>query len=204
MTDEAQELPRTQEYRQRRLDERAEVTAALQNLPAGNYVLELGCGHGHFLTALAKKYADEKRGLHFAAVDKNAERIERAQRKTDREGLEVLWLNAKVEDVVELWPERCRLAQVFVLFPDPWPKERHHKHRFFNKTLLDALAPKMTREGRLYFRTDNEDYFAVGMALLKAHKNWAIDTQASWPEGLPATVFEGHHPVYQSVVAGVS
>lgn len=197
-------LPRTAEYIARRENEVRQLKEFLKNLPAGQYVLELGCGHGHFLAALAQKYVDEKRGLKFLGVDKNAERIERAQKKTDRAGLEVKWLNAKVEDVMEYWPAQAKLVEVFILFPDPWPKAKHHKHRFVNEGLLSALAPKMSAGGSLYFRTDNDEYFAEGRALLEAHPKWQIDGQAAWPEGLPATVFEGHHPVYQSVIARVS
>ncbi len=196
-------LPRTLEYRARREKELRELQEFLKNLPAGEYVLELGCGHGHFLTALAQKYVNEKRGLHFWAVDKNRERIERAQKKTQRAGLDVHWLNATVEDVFENWPAQVRVAEVFVLFPDPWPKSKHHKHRFVNEGLLNALVKKMTPQGRFYFRTDNEAYFEEGRALLQAHPQWEIDPHAPWPEGLPATVFEGHHPTYQSVIARV-
>ena len=41
---------------------------------------------------------------------------------------------------------RCReasLGRVFILFPDPWPKTRHHKRRFIQTEMLDALARVM-------------------------------------------------------------
>lgn len=194
---------RTLEYRRRRADERQALAETLEKLPEGQTTLELGCGHGHFLTALAEKSAADKKQMNWVGVDKNRERIERAQKKTQRAGLQVHWINAQVEDVLELWPADRKLSEVFILFPDPWPKAKHHKHRFVNEQLLGALAPKMAAGGRLYFRTDNEEYFAQGRALIEAHSRWEIDTQATWPEGLPATIFEGHHPVYQSVIARV-
>lgn len=64
-------------------------------------------------------------------------------------------------DVIEVLqkqiPDRC-LSQVFIFFPDPWPKKKHHKRRLINKTLLELLKKKLTLNGRLHIATDWENY----------------------------------------------
>lgn len=50
------------------------------------------------------------------------------------------------------------LERVWVLFPDPWPKKRHHKRRLLQPAFFDALHPKMKMNGILHIATDWADY----------------------------------------------
>lgn len=69
---------------------------------------------------------------------------------------------------IRVWPEDSRqllarlpgqsLEKVFILFPDPWPKQRHHKRRLVNTALLDELARVMKPGGLLTLATDHADY----------------------------------------------
>jgi len=46
-----------------------------------------------------------------------------------------------------------------VYFPDPWPKKRHHKRRFFNNANTEHLLRCLKTAGRLRIATDHADYF---------------------------------------------
>lgn len=69
---------------------------------------------------------------------------------------------------VQLFPDDARLilaalrprsiARAFILFPDPWPKERHKKRRIVATETLDALAEAMTDGAELRLATDDADY----------------------------------------------
>jgi len=48
---------------------------------------------------------------------------------------------------------------VYVFFPDPWPKRKHHSHRLFGPLFLKALWKRLEPGGRIEFATDHEDYF---------------------------------------------
>lgn len=50
------------------------------------------------------------------------------------------------------------ITQIFIFFPDPWPKKRHHKRRLINETLLNLVKEKLTRHGRLHIATDWSEY----------------------------------------------
>ncbi len=173
----------------------------LESFPLGKYALELGCGHGHFLTAWAARAQAEGRELHFVGVDKNPARLERAAKKSAAAKLSVEWVEARVADVLSLWPQGRALEEIWVLFPDPWPREKQWKHRFVNADFLQALAAKAPPQGRFYFRTDHGGYFEEVERLLRESPLWREAPELSWPEGLPETVFEGHHPVFSSLLA---
>jgi tRNA (guanine-N7-)-methyltransferase len=60
-------------------------------------------------------------------------------------------------DMMEVLPE-ASISQAFLLYPDPWPKKRHHRRRFVNAEFLDPLA-KVLKSGAIFrVATDIEDY----------------------------------------------
>jgi tRNA (guanine-N7-)-methyltransferase len=50
------------------------------------------------------------------------------------------------------------LDEVYLLYPDPWPKTRHHKRRFVSPTTLAELARVIRPGGMFHFASDIEDY----------------------------------------------
>ena len=102
---------------------------------------------------------------------------------------------------VRLWPEPAAvlldalparvLERVFVLFPDPWPKIRHHKRRFIQAATLDRLARVMAAGAELRVATDDREYGHWILAALLDHAGFAWlarrptdwrDRPADWPE----------------------
>ena len=62
---------------------------------------------------------------------------------------------------------------VYVFFPDPWPKRKHHSHRLFGPLFLNALWKRLEVGGRLEFATDHEEYFHVGEDCFAADARFA-------------------------------
>jgi tRNA (guanine-N7-)-methyltransferase len=159
-------------------------------------VLEVGCGHGHFLTA----YAEAHPAKLFLGLDIIAERIERATRKKNRARLANLhFFHASAEDFLATVPENARLSAVFVLFPDPWPKRRHHKNRLMQPDFLAQVAERAGQGMKLYFRTDDIDYFAAAATTVREHPAWEI-VDEPWAFEFE-TLFQQRALGFQSLVA---
>ncbi len=62
-----------------------------------------------------------------------------------------------VRDLFEVLPPAC-LSKVFLNYPDPWPKSRHHRRRFVTRGYLTALARVMTPGAEFRVATDIADY----------------------------------------------
>jgi len=97
-------------------------------------------------------------------------------------------------DIIEALPD-ASLGRVFVLFPDPWPKTRHHKRRFVQMAMLDQLARVMKPGAELRFATDDNDYLVWTLERLSAHRafQWLATTGADWrarPPDWPQTRYE--------------
>lgn len=57
-----------------------------------------------------------------------------------------------------------------IYFPDPWPKKRHHKRRFFCRENLDQLLRCLKPAGIIQITTDHEDYFKAITEVIAANK----------------------------------
>lgn len=70
---------------------------------------------------------------------------------------------------IALWPDDVDLildklpdailSEIYILFPDPWPKSRHHKRRIINLERLKIIAQKLRIGGLIHFASDIMDYF---------------------------------------------
>jgi tRNA (guanine-N7-)-methyltransferase len=179
----------------RRSDLRDECAAFLK--PDSEFVLEVGCGHGHFLTAFAEKHPD----VLCVGIDLILDRIARAERKRMRAKLPNLhFVRAEARDFLASIPEGARFSAIYMLFPDPWPKRRHHKHRLLESAFLRAVAQRAGQGVRFYFRTDHEPYFVDAKATFEAHPDWDPTLSAEWPFELP-TIFQQKAAHFRSLVA---
>jgi tRNA (guanine-N7-)-methyltransferase len=161
------------------------------------FLLEIGCGHGHFLTAYAAAHPNES----CIGIDVIEERIERAIRKRDRAGLSNLhFLRADVWDFFASIDVSNCISDIYILFPDPWPKRRHHKNRVVEPAFLKAAAERAGKGAKLYFRTDFAPYFAEAKGLLDSSGCWNISPSAGWPFEV-SSVFQERASSFQSLVA---
>lgn len=177
----------------------AELRARLAPLfPASKPVtLEIGSGHGHFLTAYAAAHPEKL----CLGIDIIADRLDRSARKSGRAKLaNIHWLHAEAALFLEALPAAANLAEIFLLFSDPWPKRRHWKNRVLQPEFLTLLASRAGKGARLYFRTDHEPYFAQGIEFINEHPAWELDASSLWPFEL-ASVFQQRAEAHQSFIA---
>ena len=117
--------------------------------------LEIGFGMGDALLELAQ--AQPQRD--FIGVEVYPPGIGRFLLRVEQAGL----VNVRVvcADAVEVLGRHLppgSLDELLVLFPDPWPKKRHHKRRLVNAAFLALAARVLAPGGRLQIATDWADY----------------------------------------------
>jgi len=191
--------PIANDYEVLQATRRAELLAELEPQLRGQreLTLEIGAGHGHFLAAYATAHPDR----FCVGIDIMSDRVRRGLRKRDRAGLTNLaFLHADAGDFLAVLPDRVSLAEIFVLFPDPWPKRRHWKNRLIQPSFLDTLARRAPAGAPLYFRTDYEPYFEEALATIDSHADWELSPERPWPFE-HVTVFQARAPSHQSLVA---
>lgn len=85
--------------------------------------------------------------------------------------------------------------KIFVLFPDPWPKARHHKRRIVNPETVADMARLLKPGGELRLASDDMSYARtmLFLTLTAGHFDWLAERPVDWrerPEDWPATRYE--------------
>ena len=75
-------------------------------------------------------------------------------------------------------------ATLHVYFPDPWPKNRHHKRRLFDPETVDLVLALLRPGGQLCFATDYLEYGAAVVELLEGFPALRVERLSKpWPDG---------------------
>ncbi len=138
--------------------------------------VEVGCGKGRFITGRAVKNPD----CEFLGIERMLERVRLFDGKVRRGGIR----NAHIVRLEALYTFHYLLPEhhartVYVFFPDPWPKRKHHSHRLFGPLFLNALWKRLEIGGKLQFATDHEEYFHV------VEECFEVDNAERKAKGLP-------------------
>ncbi|MFQ5504741.1 MAG: nitrite reductase small subunit NirD [Planctomycetota bacterium] len=127
--------------------------------------IEIGSGKGTFLVGAASSRPE----TFFVGIEASPAYASYAADRLARRGLENAVL---VSDDARLFladtaPE-SRVAKLHVYYPDPWPKRRHRKRRFFAPELPVLVHRCLRPGGELLIATDNSRYFGEILAVLGA------------------------------------
>ncbi|WPJ94744.1 tRNA (guanosine(46)-N7)-methyltransferase TrmB [Coraliomargarita algicola] len=196
MTEISEAHARELEKQAARKAELAEICR--QDLAGCDRILfEAGCGHGHWLS----DYAEANPDTVCVGIDLISWRIRKGNDKKAKRGIENLhFYKAELGEFLEVLPSSIRFERTVLLFPDPWPKAKHHRRRMVQPAFLDEVARRTDRGGEFCFRSDDRPYFDWAVEHLDAHPDWEIDASARWPYE-SETYFQSLMDEYFSVVA---
>ena len=118
--------------------------------------LEIGCGDGGFLFEYAQRHPER----NFLGVERLLGRVRKLSKRGQHAGLNNLrLLRIEARYVLDyLLPERA-FSAVHIYFPDPWPKDKHARHRLIQPDFLPRIRRILAPDGVLYLRTDDPPYF---------------------------------------------
>jgi tRNA (guanine-N7-)-methyltransferase len=149
--------------------------------------VEIGSGKGKFLNQLAATRPDR----NILAIERSAKYHRLCCDRAARRGLDnVRLIRTTGEDLLFRLLAEGSVDTFFVLFPDPWPKKRHHKRRFFTPDNVAAMRRALVPDGLLLVKSDHEDYSIVIAEVLGGASGFsAIDSREAFAD-LPQTGFE--------------
>lgn len=150
-------------------------------------VLEVGCGHGAAAVAYARTHPEHD----LVAIDVHVPGLARLLAVADEQGVGDN-LRVDRDDAVAFLQDRIRpgqLAAVHLLFPDPWPKNRHAKRRFVRQDTLDLLLDRLAPDGAVLVATDIASYAQHVRDQVAAHGGFVVE-QTPRPGWRPMAGFE--------------
>ena len=136
---------------------------------AGTIEVEIGFGSGEYLLRRASEYPDRL----FIGIEKKSGLITDVAKKVAIHNLDnIRLLDSCARNAFTCLFPACSISRAYSLFPDPWQKKRHIKHRLFSTQYLCLLNNRLISGGEALIVTDNKDYC-----------NWVL-------KQLPGTGFE--------------
>jgi tRNA (guanine-N7-)-methyltransferase len=165
--------------------------------------LEIGFGAGEHLAAQAAAQA-ETGFIGVEIFETGVAKLVTAIAARNLRNVRILIDDARL--LLAALPEEC-LDRAYILFPDPWPKLRHHKRRIVSSTTLAQLARAMRDGGELRLATDDMDYLRAMLTDVShlPEWQWLARRPGDWrerPDDWPATRYEakalaaGRRPSY--------
>src|SRR2546430_16249797 len=144
--------------------------------------VDLGCGDGSFLCALAQRLPDK----NFLGIERLLSRIRSSARKAaSLDNVRLLQMESFYA-VRYLLPAES-VETFYLLFPDPWPKRRHHRRRIVTQDFLNCVHTVLEKSGVIYIATDHLDYFRKIQEIARSTSGFAI---AKLDVELPPSGFE--------------
>ncbi|HEY7853060.1 MAG TPA: tRNA (guanosine(46)-N7)-methyltransferase TrmB [Caulobacteraceae bacterium] len=140
--------------------------------------LEIGFGGGEHLAAQARANPDTL----LLGAEPFLNGVASALRHVDAMGLANVRLHAgDARDLLDALPD-ASLSRIFLLFPDPWPKTRHHKRRLASPAFAAEAARVLAPGGRLRFATDWADYANEALYVFTHAPEfaWTADRADDW------------------------
>jgi len=169
--------------------------------------LEIGFGAGEHLIWQARQHPQ----IGFIGCEPFINGLARGLGAAVQEGLHnIRFLQDDARLLLRALPERS-IGRAFILFPDPWPKLRHHKRRLVATPTLDLLAAAMKDGAELRLATDDASYLPWMVEHATRHPafEWLAEGPADWrtrPADWPPTRYEkkalaaGRRPAYLRLV----
>jgi tRNA (guanine-N7-)-methyltransferase len=144
----------------------------------GETWLEIGFGGGEHLAEQAARHLE----VRIIGAEPFLNGVASALRHIDERGVANVRLHqGDAREVLQALPDGA-LSRIFILFPDPWPKARHHKRRLVQPEVVAELARVLRPGGRLRFTTDWADYAnrALEAFLASPHLRWTAEQADDW------------------------
>ena len=171
--------------------------------PPERMVLEIGFGGGEHLARQAEERPDDG----FIGCEPFVNGVAKLLVAIEEKGLAN----------IRIWDDDARplldllgpqtIDEVYLLYPDPWPKKRHHKRRFVNAENLERLHRVLKPGGLFFFASDIPHYVAWTLEHVRRHGGfeWLAESPDDWrhpPKGWRSTRYEakalqaGRKPAY--------
>ena len=155
------------------IKEPVEVTGKWPDFLGNNNPLhiEVGLGKGRFLMDLARLHPE----INYIGIERYTSVLLRAVQKMQEDELpNVHFLCIDAATLPDIF-DRNEVDRIYLNFSDPWPKDRHARRRLTSSEFLARYDLFLAPDGRIEFKTDNQDLFTFSLEEIESSDKWHLD-----------------------------
>lgn len=136
---------------------------------ARDVCVEYCSGNGDWIVERAKKHPE----VNWIAVEKQFERIRKIFSKRENHQVDnLLIVCGEAFTFTKYYLLDDVLQEVYINFPDPWPKHRHAKHRLIQQGFIEEVSRVVVTSGKITCVTDDKAYCEEIVQLLLRSPLW--------------------------------
>jgi tRNA (guanine-N7-)-methyltransferase len=148
-------------------------------------IVEIGFGYGHFLEHLHHTLPE----ANIIGLEVNHSCLVKVEKTIQRKHMDnVRVIRSTAETALHHLFTPGSISQIHINFPDPWFKEKHAGRRLMQRDTLDAMANRLTPDGRLYLATDIRAYAEMASELLEATPCLSNLFDMPWVDAMPGRI----------------
>ena len=133
--------------------------------------IEVGMGKGRFLIDLARLHPE----INYIGIERYTSVLLRAVQKMQEDELpNVHFLCIDAATLPDIF-DRNEVDRIYLNFSDPWPKDRHARRRLTSSEFLARYDLFLAPDGRIEFKTDNQDLFTFSLEEIESSDKWHLD-----------------------------
>lgn len=132
--------------------------------------IELGCGKGNFISQLAVN----NENINYLAIDLvdamlglAKRNIEKIYNENNHEINNVYLTRHDIERILLILDKKDKVERIYINFCNPWPRGKHHKKRLTHTRQLEKYKEILTKNGEIYFKTDDDGLFNDSLIYFK-------------------------------------
>lgn len=133
--------------------------------------IEVGMGKGRFLMDLARLHPE----INYIGIERYTSVLLRAVQKMQEDELpNVHFLCIDAATLPDIF-DCNEVDRIYLNFSDPWPKDRHARRRLTSSEFLARYDLFLAPDGRIEFKTDNQDLFTFSLEEIESSDKWHLD-----------------------------
>ena len=121
--------------------------------------IEVGMGKGKFIMELAQMNPD----INYVGIERYSSVLLRGlQKRAELELSNIYFMRIDALELADVFAED-EVERIYLIFSDPWPKDRHAKRRLTSDRFLAVYDKILQPDGIIEFKTDNQDLFRYSL-----------------------------------------
>ena len=155
-------------------------------------ILDIGSGFGESTIKIAKK--DKKKIV--ICCEKYIDGLNNLFKKVEKNLLNNIYIyQGNVHQMLDEYCSKKSISEVWILFPDPWPKKKHYKRRLINKYFFNKIKAYLKYEAEINIASDSKSYISHILGTIYQVKSdflWVNQSKSEWEydsEILPETKY---------------
>mgnify|MGYP001215282719 CR=1 FL=1 len=172
-------------------------------------IIDIGAGYGESTLAISKTNISNQ----VIACEKFIDGINKiAEKKLLYTLNNISIFHGNVHQLLDEYCPHNAISEIWILFPDPWPKKRHFKRRLINVNFFNKIKDFLKKDATIHIASDSKSYISdifLSIHQVKKEFQWVNQNKNEWDYlnvGLPQTKYfqkalkNGHNPIYLKLI----